>query len=349
MRLPPLLRKELAWSRRQVAVLLLVLVLFPAALVSATSAFGDVVPRDTPVAVVPQGEDVSRDDVAVARGAATLFAEPVTFDDRDAAFHALEREQVYAVLTVPPDLGGDPATVGLYVDGSVVPYLQPSAAVVSLLGDSLPAGVSVERTVVGPERSLSAYLVPTFQLVLVALVAMAYLPHVLASERAAFDRLRVESTLERVLATKLAVFTGLMAVPLGVFAVSAGWYGYGVDVAALGAVAVYLLTFLTLAALSAAVTLATDFATWGRLCNLGGFLFVLLFSGLFYPAGFFSGTRRELVRLLPTHYAVVAVRGYTLRGASLGTYADWLLGLAAVAAVAVGLLGLAVRRYEGVA
>jgi len=352
MRIPSLLRKEIAWGRRKLLVLLLIFVLLPGALAYGTLAYEHVLPRDTPVAIVGQDESVSEDDMAITRGAVTLFSDPVTYDSRSAAFDALDREQVYAIVSVPPDVGvgEETTTFRLYVDGSIVPYHQASEAVVNVMSEylreGLPASIEVEQTVVGEERSLSEYLVPTFELVLLMLVALAYLPYTLASERSVFDRLRVEASLERVVAWKLAFFTGLMAVPLGVFAVVTDSFDYGLDVTAVGAVAVYLVTFVILAAFSMAVTLATRFETWGRLLNLATFLFVLLFSGLFYPAGFFSGLRRDIVRLLPTHYAAVAVRGYVLRGAPVETYADWIAGLAVVAAAMLGLLKLSIVRYE---
>lgn len=352
MRLPSLLRKELAWGRRKLLVLLLLFVLLPGAMAYGTLAYEHVLPRDTPVAIVAQDETVSRDDIAITRGAVTLFSDPVVYESSDAAFRALEREQVYAIVSVPPDVGVGEGTTTfrLYVDGSIVPYHQASEAVVNVMSqylrEGVPASIEVERTVVGQERSLSEYLVPTFELVLVMLVALAYLPYTLASEQDVFARLRVEASLERVVAWKLAFFTGLMAVPLAVFAGVTSMFDYGLQVTAVGAVAFYLLTFVILAAFSMAVTLATRFETWGRLCNLAVFLFLLLFSGLFYPAGFFSGLRGDVVRLLPTHYAAVAVRGYTLRESAIGTYADWLVGLLVVAAAMLVLLKLSIVRYE---
>jgi ABC-2 type transport system permease protein len=354
MPLPPLLRKELAWGRRKLLVLVLLFVLLPGALAYGTLSYDHVLPTDTPVAVVPQSDAVSGDDVNITRGAVTFFSDPVTYDDRAAAFRALEREQVYAIVTVPPDVavGDDTATFHLYVEGSVVPYHQPSEAVVNVLSQYLSRGpassIAVERHVVGTEHTLSEYLVPTFELVLAMLVALTYLPYTLSNERGVFERLRVERSLTAVVAWKLAFFTALVAVPVGVFAVTAGWFGYGLDVTAAGAVAFYLLTFVLLAATSMAVTLATQFATWGRLLNLVLFLFLLLFSGLFYPAGFFSGVRRELVRLMPTHYAMVAIRGYVLRDATLGTYADWLALVLGVTLLSLLALRGAIYRYEAV-
>lgn len=352
MRLPSLLRKELAWGRRKFLALFFLFVALPAVFAYGTLAFENVLPTDTPVALVAQNGSVTGDDVAVARAAVTFFSDPVVYESRAAAFEALARERVYGVVTVPPGVTDDStaATFHVYIDGSVVPYRQPSSAIVEVMNtyleDAFPANISVERHVVGPENSLSEYLIPTFELALVMLIALAYLPYTLASEEGVFERLRVESSLEAVVAWKLAFFSALVLVPVVVFVLATANFGYGISVASVGAVAFYLLTFVCLAAVSMAITLATRFATWGRLCNVLLFFFLLTFSGLFYPAGFFSPVRRWIVRHLPTHYAMVAVRGYVLRGAPLDRYADWFVALCGVTLLALGLLKLSIVHYE---
>lgn len=354
MRLPSLLGKELAWGRHRLLALVFVFVVLPANFAYGTLAFQTVLPTDAPVAVVPAGDATTHDDVVITRGAVTPFSDPVTYRSRDAAFEAMSRERVYAVVTVPANItnASEPAVFDVYVSGSVVPYHQASKAVVGVMNivlrDRLPPemDVRVERHVVGVERSLSQYLVPTFALVLAMLVALAYLPYNLATERAALDRLRVESSLSAVLAWKLAFFAALALVPVAVFQVFAARFGYGLSLASVGALAVYLLTFVSLGAVGLSVTLLTRFSTWGRLVNVLVMLFLLLFSGLLYPAGFFSPLRRELVRSLPTYYSVVALRGYVLRDAGTGFFASWIAGLAAVTVASLLVLRGAVAAYE---
>jgi ABC-2 type transport system permease protein len=352
--LPPLLRKELAWGRRKVAVLAVVFLLLPGAFAYGTVAFQTVLPTDAPVAVVPASGETTADDLTIAEGALAPFSEPRRYDSRAGAFDALDRERVYAVVSVPANVtgAGGTAVFDVAVSGSVVPYHQASSAVVSVLNgvleERLPADIDVrvERSVVGTERSLSAYLVPAFLLALPMTVALTYLPHSLHGERRAIDRLRVESSLARVVAWKLAFFAALSCLPLAVFGAASARLGYGVSVLSLGVLAVYLLTFLTLGAVSLSVTLLARFSTAGRLANVVFLLFLFLFSGLFYPTGFFSPLRRELVRSVPTYYAGVMLRGFTLRDASPGFFAAWLVGLAGVAALALLGLRASVWAYE---
>lgn len=347
-----LLWKELLASKHRLAVLALVLVLLPAAFAGSSVFFQHVLPKDAPVAVVAE-DGASEADREVVVAALQQFAIPRVYEDRGRAMRALRREQVYAVASVPPgiaDPDADSATVIITIDGDMVPYREPSGALSSVvrytLNDAVAADVSVTRQFVGDPRRLPSYLVPTFLMVLVLTYAFAYLPYDLLRERAVLDRLRVEASLTMALVGKLGFVGVLLAVPLLTFAGVAASLGHDVTVLAPGAVAAYLLTFLAAGSLATAVTLVSRFDVAGRLVNVLLLFATLGFSGLVYPVGFFSPTRREVVRLVPTHYAVIVARSTTLKGASAGEFLGWFAGLAVTAAVAMAVLVAAVRYYE---
>jgi ABC-2 type transport system permease protein len=351
MSLRSFLRKEAAWAKRRIVPLALLFLLLPASFGYVTTGFDNVLPTDTPVGLVPDSEGVTEDDMSVARGALTFFSDPRTFATNESAFQALEREQVYAVVTVPPDITNTSttSTVRVYVHGSMVPYHQPSEAVVSVLQfrleQVLEGSVEIERTLVGVQHSLSAYLVPTFLVVLVMILSLGYLPYNLAAERPVLDRVRVESSIERLLASKFIFFGALLVLPIGVFQLTSLLFGYDL-VMSPTALLVSVLLFVSLSALGSAVVLATRFSTWGYLTNLLGLFTLLLFSGLLYPAGFFSPVRREVIRILPTHYVMIVIRGTTLRTGGFGDYAWWIAGLAVLAIGTIGVLKGAIMTYE---
>lgn len=329
MQLRWLLRRELAWVRRNAVPLLFVLVLLPGASTYAALGFQHVLPRDAPVAVVPQDEAVTDDDLAIAAGAATTFAEPVRYDSRARAFDALERERVYAVVAVPARLADEdrePATVHLYTDGRMVPYREPSRAVASVLevglSRVLPVPVEVERHQRGPALTLSEYLIPAVLMMLTMVLAFGYLPYALVREARALDRVRVRASLLAAVGGKLGTFALSVLVLLAVVAAASAALGYRVAPLAVGALVVYPLAFVHLGAVAASVTVLSRFATWGRLVNLALLLFSFAFTGLIYPVGFFSALRRELVRLVPAHYAVVAARGHVLGGRGPAEYPE---------------------------
>lgn len=352
MNLGTVLRKELAWSRHQVVALLLILVLLPAAFAYGATFFQHVLPTDAPVAVVG-GENVTAGDREVATAALGLFSKPIAYESRAQAFDALERETVYAVVDVPPGLSDrnvSRVNMTVTIDGDMVPYREPSGALTTVVSRSLNGNldkrVDVRHETLGEERRLPAYLLPTFLFILVATFAFAYLPYNLAAEEPALDRLRVETSLEAVVGGKLLFFAAVLGVPIAVFQAAAFGFGYDALVVAPGAIVAYLTTFLACGAVAAAITLATRFSTTGRLLNVLVLFGVLAFSGVVYPAGFFSPLRREVIRRVPTHYAVVLARGTALKGHGIDEYALWVAGLVALVVVALVPLKLAIEEYE---
>ena len=356
MALGSLLKKELHWSRHNALALLFVLLLLPAVFAATSVAFQHVIPRDASVAVTPQDDTVAEDDVTFVKGAITLFSDPEVIEELDDARAALRREQVYAVIQVPPNITDpqeDNATFVLYVDGSIVPFTEASKAIRNVMAfylqRFLPADISVERVVVGTPNTLSEYLVPIFLMAITMLFAFTYVPYNLATEANVLDRLRVEASLESVLLAKLVYFAILLLVPILVFAALATWMGYAVAAFAPGAVLALLLTFVMLAALSMAVMVVTRFSTLGRFLNVVLLLGLLGFSGLAYPVGYFSPLRKLVVRLVPVHYSMIVTRSSMLKGVDVGLYAEMLLGLAGVTLAALLVLKLSAVYYRRVA
>jgi ABC-2 type transport system permease protein len=352
MSLRSLLRKEVYWSRRNLLTLLLVLCIVPGFLAASSVLFQDVIPRDSPVAVVPGSEDVTEAELVTVEAGLSFFAEPVPMDSRETAVAALEREDVYAVVEAPHGIrdAGRDVTFRLYVDGSMVPFKEPSETIASVmqgeLNERLDATVTVERVIVGNSHDLSGYLIPIVLVALVMLVAFTYVPYNLAGERHVLDRVRLDSSLEVLVAAKLLFFTALMTVPIVVFHVVMQGLGYDISAIAPGTVLTLLLTFVTLAAIAMAVVVATRFATVGRFVNVLFLLYVVGFSGLAYPAGYFSELRKAIIRATPTHYATVIVRSTMLRELPVGIFTDWLLGLGLLALASFALLELAIVFYR---
>jgi len=335
MSLRSLLYKELRWLRRNVATVVLVLVVLPSIVAMGTVAFQQVIPRDTPVAIVPENESVTDDDLAAMRGITTFFADPQGYeaDERDHAMRALSREEVYAVFVVPSGVLEEDTnvTVEMYVEEEMVPYEQPSLAIANILrfqaGQILPADVRVERTAVGEDRTLSEFLISIGAMLVTMVFAFAYVPYVVADEQQVFRRIRVESSLWQLLTSKFLVLTPLLLVPVVTFQAIAWYLDFAVELVAPGAVAVTLLTFVYLTAISLGVMFLTRFRTVGRMINVTLLFGSLAFSNLVYPAGFFSPLRREIAKASPLHYSMVVQRGTSLKGQSVALYTDYLLAL----------------------
>jgi ABC-2 type transport system permease protein len=353
MTLRSLLKKEVFWSRHRLVTLLLMLLVLPTFFAYTTVVFQTVVPEDSPVAVVPANDEVSENELAIIQSGATVFSDPEIYDDRATAMTALRRESVYAVLEVPPgilDNATTNATFSLYVDGSVVPFGEPSKAIRGImsfyLNQNLPSDVTVEREVVGADNTLSEYLVPVFLMGMLMLFAFTYVPYNLAQEADVLERLLVESSLEAVVLAKLGYFAVLMGVPVLGFTLTSAYLGYAVTLLHPVAIAVFLLTFCYLTAISTSIMILTKFSTFGRFLNVAALFAAITFSSLVYPVGFFSPLRREIARLIPLHYSMIITRSLTLKDVPTSLYADWLVLLVGFTALTGLLLKLSIVRYE---
>jgi ABC-2 type transport system permease protein len=211
------------------------------------------------------------------------------------------------------------------------------------------ADVSAEREVVGEQKELPEYLYPVFLMVLLLFIAFTYVPFALVREQTVLDRLRVETTLEAVVAAKLIYLTTLMLFPIAVFHLAAAQFGYAVNSLAPQAVLVLLLTFLFLSTVSMTIVILTRFNAVGQFVNVVLLLGLTALSALAFPLGFFSSLRTTVAQLLPTYYAMVQVRSVMLKGSDLSVFADWFLGLVAITGLALLALKLAIVQYRRVA
>ncbi len=350
MSLGSLLRKEIHWSKRHVLVLGFLLIALPLFFAGTSFLFQDVIPRDVPVAVVAEDESVTALEMGLVRGGMAPYTSPTGATSESEAKRMLERESVYAIVTVPPDLEEGENRFTLTIDGSIVPFQSPSQVIQDLVEVELDrigtTDVTVQREVVGAEKRLPEYLFPSFLMALVIFFAFTYVPYSLGREEAVLDRLRVETSLEWLVVSKLVYLTTLMLVPILVFHSLALYYGYAIASLAPGGVFVLLLTFALLGTVSSAILILTRFSGAGQFANLLLMLGLLALSGLAFPLGFFSPLRTQVAQLLPTHYAMIAVRSFMLKGSSIGTFADWLAALAGLLVLALGVLKGSIVYYR---
>jgi len=346
-----LFQKELFWLRRNWRAVAVVFLLAPVLFGVATASFDRTVPQDVPVAVAPADGAVTEDELQAVAGLARTVSAPRSYDSPEAARTALDRERVYGVLTVGHGLyeTGANVTLSLAVDGGMVTYVDPSLAVTGTLRDRagvFPSTVTVERQIVGAERTLPEFLFATGLVYLLAIYAFTYVPYHLARERRVFDRVRVESSLWALLAAKAALFAALGAAAVASMGLTGAALGYRVSVADPVALGVVALTGAALVAVSLGVTFATRFSVAGRFVNVALLGAVVVFSNPVYPTGFFSAVRRTIAGWSPVYHATVVVRAVALKGLSPGLFTDRLLLLVGVAVAAGCWLAASVVAYE---
>ncbi|MFW5928807.1 MAG: hypothetical protein ACOCT0_00090, partial [Halobacteriota archaeon] len=129
MKSTALLRKEVEVARDNLPAVLGLLVLLPAAFAGSTLVFEDVLPRDSPVAVVSDDPDASTEQLEAVADVLAPFAD-TTVHEGDWR-RALEREEVYLAIQVPGDL--EDGEVVVHHHGAVVPFDEPSELLVSSL------------------------------------------------------------------------------------------------------------------------------------------------------------------------------------------------------------------------
>lgn len=347
-----LFRKEAITVRRRAGLFLVLLVLIPGMMVVGTVVFEQSIPRDIPVGIVGADESTTPDDIAIVRGGVAFFSTPVTYNTSAEARDALQREQVYFVIEVPANMTVDGAAANFTMvsDQTIVPFQEPANFTVAVmefrLDRSLPSDVTVKHQRLGSRRVLPEYLVPTGLLAFVVVYALVYLPYHVQHERLVLDRLRTESRLDVVVASKLLFYGALLAVPAVMVGVVSSQLGYDIAAMAPFTLGVLALTFVYLAATSLAVLFLFEFENAAIVVNLGLAFAVFALSSFVYPVGFFSPMRKAIARSLPTHYSVVLTRSAMLRDAPASLYADYLLWLVVTAAASLAALKAAVVLYE---
>jgi ABC-2 type transport system permease protein len=351
----PLLRKEFHWSKRNIIVLGFLLILVPAAFGATSVAFQEVEPENVPVATVAQNENVTEEDISSIEAILTLNTNPTRYESRSNAMDALEREQVYAIVEVPPNLrDGNPDTGGTFqftIDGNIAPLLEAAPFIEELVQnrlndtDAVEGNFTIESNIVGDDhvdepRSLAEYLFPTFMMGMLIFFAFTYAPYNLAREGSVLDRLRVESSLESLVASKLVFLTALMILPILVFGGVGLWLDYTVSTLSPIAVGILLLTFSSLATFAMAVVVATRFSGAGQFINLLLLLGVAGGSAIDFPRGVVSSLRPVIAELSPIHYAMIAARSIMLKDVAATVYLDMIL-------VLVGLQVLGIFALKG--
>jgi ABC-2 type transport system permease protein len=346
----PLLRKEIHWSKRNLLVLGFLLILVPAAFGATSVAFQEVEPENVPVATLAQNENVTDDDINSVEAILQGNTNPTEYESRSAAMDALEREEVYAIVEIPPNLRDDnPETGGTFrfiVDGNIAPLLEAAPFIEELVQnrlndtDAVSGNFTIESETVGDDhvdepRSLAEYLYPTFMMGMLIFFAFTYAPYSLARDGTVLDRLRVESSLESLVASKLIFLTALMMLPILVFGGVGMYLGYTVSTLSPVAVGLLLLTFSSLASFAMAVVVATKFSGAGQFINLLLLLGVAGGSAIDFPRGVVSSLRPAFAELMPVHYGMIAIRSIMLKDVATGVYLDMILVM-----VGLQILGL---------
>ncbi|WP_281193854.1 hypothetical protein [Halorubrum sp. F4] len=339
-------------ARRRLAALFVGFALLPGLLVVGTAGFDQTLPQDVPVGIAPAEAGTTADDLTVTRGGVALLGTPVQYDTEEAALRGLDREEVYLVVLVPPDVLDDEETTEFRMiwHGSAVPLVEAIGlleAVLSVeLSSFLPGEVDVTHEQRGTLLTLSEYLIPTGTTLFVLVVGLLFVPYDVITDRRVLDRIRHQSRLEAFVAAKLVFYTLLTGVVLAAVAVANVPMEYRIAPLRVETVTAVGLLFLSTAAVGIGIAFLLGLGRTTLFVNLGLLIGIVGLGSLLYPVGFFSSTRMEIARSLPPHYLAIVIRGHLVRGDGFGLYADWYRFIAIYVVGCLGFCWTCIRTYE---
>ncbi len=316
-------KKEWFQFRRNIGVVLVVLVLLPGAAAVGTAAFQQTIPEDVPIGIAAQEDTVAEEDMTMIQAGTALYASPSRYESREAAVTALEREDVYLVLLVPDGTfeEGEDVNVTLISDQRLSPFREASNYTASVLDyqldERLPADVTVTHERIGIQHSLSEYLVPTALMLMLVLYSFVYLPFELYREREVFERVELQSRIETAVLAKIAFHSVLLVVPLTVFQLVSLHAGYRLSHFNPYTIAVIAVTFVYLTSISGLLMFASKLRRTGLYLNIGAMVGTLALSSFVFPVGFFSTIRKTIALSLPTYHSMVMIRSTMMKGVSL--------------------------------
>jgi ABC-2 type transport system permease protein len=352
MGLRAFLEKEWYQLRRNIAVVLVILILLPGAAALGTSAYQQTVPEDVPVGIAPANDEVTEKELQRVQIGASLYATPHRYETPAEAVTALEREEVYLVFVIPHGLfeEGESVTVTQVSDQRLAQFRDPAnyteSVVAWRLDRELPSDVSVEHERIGTQYTLSEFLVPSALMIIVVIYSFFYLPLELYREREIFDRIELCSRIESAITAKILFHALLLIVPLTVFQLVGIGLEYRIRHFSPSTMGIIGLSFVYMTALSGAIMFWSRLQRAGLFLNMGVMAGIFALSSFVFPVGFFSSVRKATALHLPTYHSMVIVRSTMLKEASLGTFADRIGWLVVTTVLLVFLLRWGINHYR---
>jgi ABC-2 type transport system permease protein len=372
-RILALARKELRQVRRDRRTLS-VLLLIPAAWLVLFGYALNFDVKHLPLGVLDHDRTPQSRDLAARFGRTEYFDLVRSLERPGEADAALAREELAAVLAIPPGFGaalaaGREARVQVLLDGSNSMIAGAAAGYAAAIARQASALASLEavggaappppldfrpRVRYNPELMSAKFLIPGLMgliLTITAVVSIA-LSIVRERERNTMEQLAISpvTDLELILGKTLPY----LAVSLGAAALIllAGRALFGVSVAG-SWLLLFAATALFLAAcLGMGMVISTLVDTQQAaftLALLAALLPSFLLSGFVFPIGNMPVLIQWISRLVPARYYLVALRGIILKGAGPSAFAGQLAWLALFAAATLGLAAvrMAGRRRAG--
>ncbi|MFH1285904.1 MAG: ABC transporter permease [Candidatus Micrarchaeota archaeon] len=356
-----LFRREILGVNRNVLLLLLILIL-PLAFGFMFGTFKNIVPRNAPSIVIPSNDNLTQDDMRFANAALSLFSAPTVVSANtpmDLLFNKLYREEAYFIVSVPHDIFNSGEPVRVYVDASMSPVSELSPYVREMilyeLYDWRKYGVDIEINEVGTPALPFQFFVPGVLVLLMVAVGLLVVPFTTSKDSAVFGRVLRSTSPALVAVSKLGFALVLAAIQVVVLILTQKFAGASESsLISMNAWTLYVLlcTAVSFTSLGLIVLLLTKFQEIGKQINAALFGAVVVFSGIFFPVGFFPSLPilptffQTVARFFPTYYSVILTRGFGVRGLAHQIMGDYLAIITVVAVVLLAVLHYSLWRFR---
>ncbi len=331
------------------ALMLLFILLLPVGFGIMFASFRQVIPKSTPASVIKADANVSDADMRFATfSILSQFCSP-SVDSREEAFRKLSREESYFIVSVPSGIREGRGTVTIYVDNSLSPLAEVSDYVVEILKYELgKAGfypeISVEK--MGRRILPIEYFAPGVVMILLAMAGILIAPFNTMKDSNMMPRVLSSVNAWEFIASKLLFSLLLALIQIGILLATQSYLEMPImDINYLSA-AMVILTSFALTSTGMFIAFALKLSNIGRyVCSLL-FGLAVAFSGMLYPPGFLPPYLQPIPKILPTYYALVALRGFAVKGVAWEVLVDY-MGITVVWSIlSLALFYYFVRRFR---
>jgi hypothetical protein len=350
-----LLKREY-WGISGNTLLIITILVFPIAFGFMFGTFKNVVSKNAPSAVFPLN-GAADEDLRFAQSAASLFSKSSIEQDFEES--KLFREEYYFYVGIPKGFKQNSGSMDVYIDSSMSPVseLSPYVRQMVLYGFSKWAGVEPKISIIEVGRKVLPfqYFIPGILVILSALIGLVIVPFSLSADKDVLKRVLLGVSEITFISSKFIFASFLSLVQLAVLSITQ--VASGVPASALFiisplSIGTLILATLFFTSIGISVMLLTGFRETGKQLNAGLLGFSIVFSGAFYPVGFFPslpgfGDLLQVIgRSNPPYIFVLLMRGFGLRGLGLQFFLDY-AAIALFTALAAGvLLVCCIRRFK---
>ncbi|MFH1448580.1 MAG: ABC transporter permease [Candidatus Micrarchaeota archaeon] len=350
-----LLKREY-WGVKTNTLLLVILLAFPMTFGFMFGTFTNIIPKNAPAAVFPEA-GATGEDVSSAEDILSFFSKTSVepeFNERK-----LFREEYYFFVGVPKGFRRGDGEVDVYIDASMSPIAEISPYVKDMILYEFSKVFDWEPRIniikLGSDVLPFQYFVPGVIILLTSVVGLIILPFSSSRDRLVFGRVLANVSVPAFVTSKLVFAVMLALIQLGILVITqlaAGASGSTILDINVWSLSVICCSAVFFASAGMSVMFLTRFSEAGKQINAGLLGFVLMFSGAFYPVGFFPSIPgvgdllQSISRANPSYLFVLLMRGFGIRGLGPELFTDYIAAIVVWSIASILLFAYTVRRMK---